>query len=237
MTSVPSSPVTVNDLILAENTVTVTGSLGAMSTLPNLGLELTLTLLFSASDVLAGAAEASRPGHRHRRRCRRRHRDDHVLLRTAAPGKDQQERREQGDQGGRPAPQSPDGRPSHSHNSLQTHRSVLFRRTGQFTSDAQRCPFATTVGRGREVPVTAGCQWQLKVAGRTPGLSSPASARLSPAARRSATAPGAASPRTRCARRPGSRRPTRSGRPSLPPRLVSARVCLLDTATRPPGPG
>ena len=61
MTLVPSSPVTVNDLILAENTVTVTGSLGAMSTLPNLGLELTLTLLFSASDVLAGAAEASRP--------------------------------------------------------------------------------------------------------------------------------------------------------------------------------
>ena len=61
MTLVPSSAVTVNDLILAENTVTVTGSLGAMSTLPNLGLELTLTLLFSASDVLAGAAEASRP--------------------------------------------------------------------------------------------------------------------------------------------------------------------------------
>src|SRR6476469_10694045 len=61
VTLVPSSPVTVNDLILAENTVTVTGSFGGMSTLPNLGFELTLTLLFSASEVLSGAAEASRP--------------------------------------------------------------------------------------------------------------------------------------------------------------------------------
>src|SRR6476469_2415704 len=61
VTLVPSSPVTVNDLILAENTVTVTGSFGGMSTLPHLGFELTLTLLFSASEVLSGAAEASRP--------------------------------------------------------------------------------------------------------------------------------------------------------------------------------
>ena len=56
---------TVRSLIFAEKMVTVTGSLGAMSVEPNLGLALTRTLLFSAVDELAGAAwEPSKTGNR-----------------------------------------------------------------------------------------------------------------------------------------------------------------------------
>src|SRR6478609_795126 len=60
----PSSPVTVRSLMVAENRVTVTGSFGATSVDPNFGLELTLTLLFSAVEALAEACwlpDASSP--------------------------------------------------------------------------------------------------------------------------------------------------------------------------------
>src|SRR5690242_6401046 len=57
----PSSPVTVRSFMVAENRVTVTGSAGATSVEPNLGLELTRTLVFSAVDSLVGAADWSRP--------------------------------------------------------------------------------------------------------------------------------------------------------------------------------
>ena len=135
---------------------------------------------------------------------------------------------EQGDQRGRPGPGNPP---------MGDRRTVVIPFDAQVAASAARDrtsvargPSATTVGRGREVPVTAECR---RIAGRTPGSHRPQSSEPTPISNGSGcrSTPNAARTPSRISRASAIRSAV------LPPRLVSARVCLLDTATRPPGPG